>query len=77
MQIKKLTITPLSKGWASTVMEKPSAENVGRFIKERLSLGSYYDNKSAKVFRKIPKFLKGLVNPDCKVTNERKFTMYS
>ena len=58
-------------------MEKPSAENAGRFIKERLSLGSYYDNKPAKVFRKIPKFLKGLVNPDCKVTNERKFTMYS
>ncbi len=77
MQIKKLTITPLSKGLTSTVMEKPSAENAGRFIKERLSIGSYYDNKPAKIFRKIPKFLKGFVNPDCKVINERKFSMFS
>ena len=59
MQIKKLTISPLSKDLTSTVMEKPSAENAGRFIKERLSIGSYYDNKPAKIFRKIPKFLKG------------------
>lgn len=77
MQIKKLTITPLSKGWASTVMEKPSAENAGRLIKERLNSGYAGDSGTAKVFKKIPKFLKGLVNPDCKVTNERKFTMYS
>lgn len=76
MQIKKITITPLSKGLTSTVMEKPSAENAGRFIKERLSIGSYYDNKPAKIFRKIPKFLKGFVNPDCKVINERKFSMF-
>ncbi len=77
MQIKKLTITPLSKGWASTIVENPTNDNASRFIKERLSTGSYYDHKTAKVFRKVPKFLKDLVNPQSKVSNERKFNIYS
>ncbi len=77
MQISKLTITPLSKGWASTVIENPTNEYAGKFIKERLSTGSYYDNKTAKVFRKIPKSLKDFVNPKSKVSNERKFSTFA
>ncbi len=77
MQINKLTITPLTSGCYTSIIEKPSPEVAGRFIKERLSTGSYYDNKTAKIFRKIPKFLKGLVNPQSKVSNERKFNAFT
>lgn len=77
MQINKLTITPLSKGWDKTVMKNPHQDNAGKLIKERLSTGSYYDNTTAKVFRKIPKFLKDLVNPKSKVSNERKFSLFT
>ena len=76
MQISKLTITPLTSECYTTIIEKPSSELAGRFIKERLSTGSYYDHKTAKVFRKIPKFLKNIVNPQSKVSNERKFNTY-
>lgn len=77
MQISKLTITPLSKEWYTTIIEKPSSEIAGKFIKERLSSGSYYDNTTAKIFKKIPKYLKNLVKPESKVSNERKFNLYS
>lgn len=74
MQIKKLTITPLSKGWAGTVIKTPSPERAGRLITERLSSGAANSDNAASVFRKIPNSLKGFVNPKCKKTSERNFS---
>ncbi len=74
MKIAKLTITPLSKGWPGTVIESPSAERAGMLIKDKLNSG-YNDTtqKLPRACRKIPKFLKGFVNPATK-TGERKFS---
>ena len=74
MKITKLTITPLSKGWYGTVIELPAPERAGRLIKERLNCGYTNQDKPAGIFRKIPAFLKGFVNPECKKPDERKFT---
>ncbi len=74
MNINKLTITPLSKGWPQVIIDRPSIDSAGRLIKEKLSSSIAKNNQTSRVFRKIPKQLKGLVNPQCKVSTERKFS---
>ena len=71
MKISKLTITPLSKGWSSTVIENPTTERAQILINDRLNSGFADFNKKPRVYRRIPKFLKGFVNPATK-TGERK-----
>ncbi len=73
MQITKLTLTPLAKGWPQAVIDYPSTSSARQLIKERLVSG-YSDNFSKpRVFRRIPKFLKGFVNPSTKITENNKF----
>ena len=67
MKISKLTITPLSKGWASTVIDNPSSERAKMLINDRLNSGFADHDQKARVYRRIPKFLKGFVNPATKV----------
>ncbi len=67
MKISKLTITPLSKGWAQTVIENPSTERAQNLIKDRLNSGFPDYNRKPRVYRRIPKFLKGFVNPATKI----------
>ncbi len=74
MNVTKLTITPWCSKGATQVFEKPSINMSATLIKERLSVAPRED-KPARIFRKIPKILKGFVNPECKVSNERKFSM--
>lgn len=71
MQITKLTITPLAKGWPGAVIENPSASRAGILIKERLVLGYQDDFRQPRVFRKIPKILKGFVNPATKMSSDK------
>ncbi len=73
MQIKRLTLTPLSKGWPDAVIDSPSAERAGRLIKERLSSGFSDPYTPVNVPKKIPKFLKGFVNPKSMVSHDTKF----
>ena len=75
MKISKLTITPLSKGWTQTVIVSPSAERAGTLIKDRLNSGvNDTTQRLPRIYRKIPKFLKGFVNPDSKVIDKNKFS---
>lgn len=71
MKIAKLTITPLSKGWPETVIKNPTSERAARLINDRLNSGFPDHSRPPKALRKIPKFLKGFVNPATK-TGERK-----
>lgn len=72
MKISKLTITPLSKGWAQTIIEHPTTERAKILINDRLNSGFPDYNRKHRVYRRIPKFLKGFVNPAAK-TGESKF----
>lgn len=75
MQVTKLTITPIVSGCKKFVIQSPSQESAANYITERLISGiAYEQNNPARVFRKIPKSLKGFINPKSKVVNERKFT---
>ena len=67
MQISKLTITPISKGWAKTVINNPSTQRSQLLINDRLHSGFKEYGEQPRVFRRIPKFLKGFVNPAAKV----------
>lgn len=74
MNISKLTITPIYKNGKSVVINNPTTTSATTLLSQKLEI-NYSDGKVAKVFRKIPKNLKGLVNPQTKVINERKFCM--
>lgn len=67
MQISKLTITQLSKGWASTIVDNPTTERAKILINDRLNSGFADYDRKARIYRRIPKFLKGFVNPATKV----------
>ena len=77
MEIQKLTITPLEKGWAKITCNQPTPESACKLIKERLISGRFNSDRdrTARIFRKIPKNLQGFVNPKCKISTERKFTI--
>jgi ribosomal protein S18 len=70
MNITKLTITPVIKGAHRIVIENPTTERAQRLVLERLS-SNYEQIKPAKF--KLPKFLKGFVNPRTRVTDRTKF----
>lgn len=75
MNIQKLTITPLEKGVSAYITQNPTTESAGRLISERLlsSSGYYNTEKPARALRKIPKWMKGFVNPEALVVKDRKF----
>lgn len=65
MNITKLTITPIHKGITPFVEKNPSCEIASILIKDRLTSGAKTD--IPKILKKVPDFLKGLVNPNTKV----------
>ncbi len=73
MKITKLRITSLSTGCADIIINSPSAQTAARLIKERLSSDYAASYNSTRIPRKIPKFLKGFVNPEYKTTMNNKF----
>lgn len=60
MNISKLTITPLVSKAESIVIKKPNSETAAMLIKEKLT-SQYGFQKPIRP--KMPKFLKGFVNP--------------
>ena len=72
MYIKKLTITPVSY-IRSQIIFNPSTNLTAEMIKNRLYVGNDYDTKVARALRKIPKHLKGWVNPECLVVSNKRF----
>lgn len=74
MNITKLTINPIFAQGKKVIITNPTPTEAKNLLSQKLSM-NYKDGKVAKVFRKIPKNLKGLVNPQTKVVNEHKFCM--
>lgn len=79
MKINKLTITSLECGFPNYICKRPSNESAGILIKERLAAAQsqYNSERPARALRKIPKWLKGFVNPKALVVKERKFDINS
>lgn len=75
MNISKLIITPWVTGGTVQRFDKPANQVASILVKERLSIAGPDTQKTARVFRKIPKSLKGFVNSETKVSTERKFSM--
>ena len=69
MDIKKLTITPVIRGAQKITIESPSLERAQRLITERLC-SNYENEKPLKT--KLPKFLRGFVNPKTRVIEKLK-----
>lgn len=74
MIVSKLTITPWITGGRVQHFIQPTEKTVATLVKERLSV-AVRDDRTARVFRKLPKALKGFVNPKSIVSTERKFSM--
>jgi len=63
MDIKKLTIAPIVRGARSIIINEPSPQRAAMLIKESFeSSRTAFGVKSMPV-KKLPKALKGLVNP--------------
>lgn len=69
MDIIKLTITPVIRGAQKFTVNNPTTERAQRLITERLCT-NYENKKLAKL--KLPKFLKGFVNPQTRVFEKLK-----
>lgn len=69
MDIKKLTITPVIRGARKFTINNPSKERAQRLITERLC-SNYENEKQVKL--KLPKFLRGFVNPNTRVIESLK-----
>lgn len=69
MDIKKLTITPVIRGARKFTIDNPTQERAQRLITERLC--SNYENEKP-VRLKLPKFLRGFVNPKTRVIEKLK-----
>lgn len=74
MDIKNLTITPITKGMAAYRYKNPSNKIASQLITERLLSGS--DNKIPRALRKLPKSLRGWINPKCKVVPDIRTNFY-
>lgn len=75
MDIKKLTITPIQKGLPQIVSHNPTQASASLLMKERLAMKASPYNKETtpRVFKKLPDWLKGFVNPKTLVSKERHF----
>ena len=73
MNITKLTITPLVSKAQNMEFHQPEAERAAHLIKERLNCAPYDHFTSFKeVRRRLPKELRGFVNPETWVPNSTK-----
>ncbi len=79
MNITKLTITPITTDCKGFQIIHPDIKTATTMITERLSSNHSAFGESklpARALRKIPKVLKGFVNPKSKVVKEQKFSTY-
>ncbi len=76
MDIQKLIITPIQSGCPQIVSQNPTKASASLLMKERLAIqGSQYNKEATpRVFRKLPDWLKGFVNPKTLVSKERHFS---
>ena len=75
MDINKLTITPIQKGFPQIVSYNPTQTSASLLMKERLAMKASPYNKETtpRVFKKLPGWLKDFVNPKTLVSKERHF----
>lgn len=75
MDIKKLTITPIQKGFPQIISQNPTKASASLLIKERLAMkvSPYNKETTPRVFKKLPGWLKDFVNPKTLVSKERHF----
>ena len=64
MYVQKLTLTPAYKGFHRIIRYCPSPESASTLIKDRISMFRQ-DGKIPRAMRRLPKRLRGWVNPDC------------
>ena len=70
MEIKKLIITPIARGFNGFSIDYPSSSTATTLIKERM-LYQTQNVKLSKVTKKIPKFLKGWVNMETYIGSKK------
>ena len=73
MNIKKLTITPVGYIKYKNIVHNPKPDFAGELIKNRLYRGNASDTTIARAVRRLPKILRGWVNPETLVIKNRKF----
>lgn len=74
MKVSKLTLMPLISNGKKQVFKNPTTQEAIDLVSQKLSM-NVRDGKTARIFRKLPENLKGWVNPQTKVSTERKFIM--
>lgn len=73
MNINKLTLTSIIGSDYKVIINNPKTDVATTLIKERLSSRSGVYNRQPKVLKKLPSYLKGLVNPEYRVQNYKRF----
>ena len=73
MNISKLTITSIHKKGSSVVISNPTTDFATTMIQDRLNTKiGYGESNKINSLRKIPKFLKGIINPNYKTSVVKK-----
>ncbi len=67
MNIGKLTITPILKGNGSVIYKNVNNKIASTLIKEKINMEICYNREKPKALRRLPKALRGWVNPDSHV----------
>jgi len=62
MEIRRLIISPIMKGCQPIIRENPTPQAASILIKDKLSIT--YEQKVPKILKRLPKHLRGWVNPD-------------
>lgn len=73
MQINKLTITPILRGYRGFTTQNPKSEVARTLIIERLATQGYTGTKIPNSVKKLPKALRSWINPKTHVVQIRKF----
>ena len=71
MNISKLTLTSIVGRDYKVVIDKPQVDIATTLIKERLLSRNGLYNNNPRIVKKLPSYLKGLVNPECRVNKSR------
>ncbi|MBE7713373.1 MAG: hypothetical protein E7Z87_06485 [Cyanobacteria bacterium SIG26] len=75
MNVNKLTLTSIIGGKYKVIIDNPNSDIASTLIKERLSVRNGLYNDVPKIVKKLPSHLKGLVNPEYRVSHVKKIDM--
>lgn len=67
MNINKLTLTSIIGSHYKVIINNPDSDVATTLIKERLASRNGLYNDQPRIVKKLPPFLKGLVNPEYRV----------